>query len=321
MTKLYPIHIANHNLLHHIAKQVKKGGGLPPLIFSGALGVGKKTYAKLFILECLGSFDLKGFLLPTELDQESPRVKKVWEETSPDIFSLDGLKVTASDIRDEVRGFLNTAPVEWPFKFLLVDNTETMAFQTQEMLLKVLEEGRTDVIPIFMTLNEDKLPNAMVGRSLGVKFLTPLKPLMIEVAKSDERTAPITPILEKESIHTITQAQVWSVCNMEERLERLLNTGDPIEVKEQVELLMKAVNGQTLTTPTQALLLFLGAAIKVPLDQPFGDAYKKTLADYLLLTVHLYDQIDHWTLNQNNQLRMFFLSLYAIDRFHRKEKT
>lgn len=132
----------------------KEKGRFPLVqIFYGPEGIGKKRVASSLIQyffctdlnqdKNLSSPDLFGDTakITRQACESCASCRKILQNQHPDFFIIEALtkKIVIDQIRD-IQKKIYKAPLEAPFKFVLIDNAQQMTIQAANSLLKTLEE-------------------------------------------------------------------------------------------------------------------------------------------------------------------------------------
>lgn len=166
----------------YLSNSIKKDKINHAYLFEGIDGVGKSTFAKEFAK----------YLLKTE-----------HIENSPDYINIEpqGASIKIAQIRN-----LQTDVIIKPhgdYKIYVINNAEKMTMESQNALLKTLEEPPIYVIIILITNNKNSLLDTIKSRCDIVKFLPiPLVELKkyLEVRGIDEKKASMLSTFSRGSI-------------------------------------------------------------------------------------------------------------------------
>ena len=142
------------------------------MIFEGPSKLGKRTLA----LEFIGKiFCEKG--IGCESCRPCIDVSKV---IHPDLISISpqGREIQISQIRELSRGF-SLRPYSAPFKVAIIDDAHLMNLDSQNSILKLLEEPGGDSIIILVTDYPDSILPTVRSRAMRISFF-PVKELDIE---------------------------------------------------------------------------------------------------------------------------------------------
>lgn len=134
------------------------GGKLPQtMIFVGPKGVGRKTTAMMLARVLHGSLDTHH--PDTFIFSEVLAELRAQEQSSP-------IKRTT----DAVMKFLNLSPIASKIKVAIIDEADSLSEESQNALLKTLEEPLSDSILILISEDEKRLLSTIVSRSVMVRF-------------------------------------------------------------------------------------------------------------------------------------------------------
>lgn len=135
-------------------------------IFSGPVGIGKRTVAKIFskVLLCEeGKYDeCCGFCQSCNMMESG---------SHPDFFqiSIEGLKIGIDSIRDIQRDMVNK-PLYSDRKVFLITEADKMTVQAQNCLLKTLEDPPGHSVIILTVSNYDSLIETIRSRAVRYSF-------------------------------------------------------------------------------------------------------------------------------------------------------
>lgn len=146
-------------------------------LFTGPAGVGKKLFAINFakLVNCL---EPTSDLEPCEACSSC---KKINSKNHPDYLFIEAekSKIKISQIRDAIR-FISYKKFEGKFRVVIIDNAHEMNVQSQNALLKSLEEPTPDTVFILITSNLLKLLPTIKSRCQRIRFK---KPSLDEIKK------------------------------------------------------------------------------------------------------------------------------------------
>lgn len=143
-----------------------ESGNLPQaLIFAGPVGVGKKTAAKL----------LASYLHHQPLATSH---QPLAGGNHPDTFWYSQIldEVSKKDTREwidamrELTRRLTMSPMNSKYKVAIIEEGDKLNDETQNALLKTLEEPRADTVIILIVPNEESLLPTIVSRAQVVRF-------------------------------------------------------------------------------------------------------------------------------------------------------
>lgn len=143
-----------------IFKEILKSGVLPnAFLFIGVRGTGKTTCARLFE-RALNCEHPKPDGSPCN---ECPACKEALNGTSMDVVELDAASHGGVDDVHEVLKMIQYTPVHKK-KILVLDEVHMLSSAAFNALLKTIEEPPKDVVFIFCTTEEHKVPATIVSR-------------------------------------------------------------------------------------------------------------------------------------------------------------
>ncbi len=171
----------HQNLIGHgaVAAQLKKSydDGLlhHALIFSGPEGVGKETLAWQLVRYALHNQKQDGLKIP----EESRVFRQIASGSHPNVFVIEPVydekkgrfksEITL-DALDGMTDFLRLAPPDDGARFILVYSAETLNHNTQNAILKMLEEPPQKTFFILLTAQAGALLPTIRSRCLMVDF-------------------------------------------------------------------------------------------------------------------------------------------------------
>jgi DNA polymerase-3 subunit delta' len=153
-------------------------------LFTGADGIGKKTFAKEFI-KFVNCADKK--IAPC---QKCFSCQAIERGSFPDLMLVnpeDGREIPILKIRD-VQNFLSYKSYYGSFKSVVVDGAEKMNQEAQSCFLKTLEEPKGKTLLILISSKPDIFLPTIISRCQTMKFFKPK-----DLPQNSERT-------EKEKI-------------------------------------------------------------------------------------------------------------------------
>ena len=149
--------VGNEEIKEYLKKTIELKNYSSSYIFSGKAGLGKKTIAKEWAKEILCS-------------NEEERVK-FDNDAHPDFKEIDPVdkSVKIEQIRS-IREKIIEKPIQTSKKIYLIDDSETMTEESQNCLLKTLEEPPEYAIIILITSNENRLLQTIKSRCICLRF-------------------------------------------------------------------------------------------------------------------------------------------------------
>ncbi len=133
-------------------------------------------------------------------------------KTSPDIFFIIKQKssISIEQIR-ELKNHIFQKPVSLPFKFVVVENADSLTPEAQNSLLKILEKPPQRAILVLETQNKNNLLSTVLSRLTKISVVKKEKTsaqifAKLETVKALEQVADITNIQEflDEQIEALT---------------------------------------------------------------------------------------------------------------------
>ncbi|MCX6720602.1 MAG: AAA family ATPase [Candidatus Staskawiczbacteria bacterium] len=128
-------------------------------LFTGAEGIGKKTFAEEFA-------GFIGCKFPDLLIIKSINSKSSIEN------KRDSLEIDVGQVRDALN-FLSYKSYNGGYKVVIVDNAERMNVEAQSCFLKTLEEPKGNTILVMVSSKPDMLLSTIFSRCQTVKFFKP----------------------------------------------------------------------------------------------------------------------------------------------------
>lgn len=180
--------IGQDRIKNSLLENIKSGRVGHAYIFTGPVGIGKRTLARRFaeMLLCLG-FDGKescGGCAPCRLFSAG---------TSPDFSEVacEGASIGVDEIR-KLQKEMSIRPLYSSKKLFLIPDAERMTVQAQNCLLKILEEPPAHSLIILTASNIDCLLDTVRSRVLRYSFMKNTfdevcRALEINTAESPER--------------------------------------------------------------------------------------------------------------------------------------
>ncbi len=149
-------------------KEIAKNKRIPQaIIFSGQLSLAKKETALEFIkfLNCSNKDFKKGAC------QNCLSCRLIEEEKHPDLIRVEPVKkeIEIDQIRDLQRN-LSLKPQISSFKAVIIDKAETLNSESQNCLLKTLEEPKGNSLLILITSQPESLFSTIRSRCQLLKF-------------------------------------------------------------------------------------------------------------------------------------------------------
>lgn len=157
-------HIGNEMIKRAIEKAIVNDNLSHFYIFSGEDGVGKKNLALEFIksIYCIENLKYN--------NEDCISCKKVMSKNHSDVVYIEKEEKKKSIgidiIRKEVNTTINLPPFESEKKIYFIENAEELTIESQNALLKTIEEPPEYIIFIFITNNINKLLSTVLSRAV-----------------------------------------------------------------------------------------------------------------------------------------------------------
>ncbi len=169
--------VGHDQIKEHLTEAVKKKQPFHAYIFDGDVGVGKETFAKTFAA-ALNCQDDRGHEKPCK---ECISCRQIEAGTQPDVIWVTHTKPDygIDEIREQVISTMDIKPYSSPFKIYIIRDAERMNEETQNALLKTIEEPPEYGVIILLTSNISELLPTVQSRCLTLEF-HPLSSVTIE---------------------------------------------------------------------------------------------------------------------------------------------
>ncbi|MBO4396666.1 MAG: DNA polymerase III subunit [Eubacterium sp.] len=160
--------VGHEEIKTHLLEAIKKKNPFHAYIFDGDIGVGKETMAKTFAagLQCQ---DTHGHEKPCK---ECISCRQVESLNAPDVIWVTHAKANygIDEIREQVIGTMDIRPYSSPYKIYIIPEAERMNEETQNALLKTIEEPPDYGVVILLTSNISELLPTIQSRCLTMEF-------------------------------------------------------------------------------------------------------------------------------------------------------
>lgn len=160
--------VGHEQIKNHLQEAIKKKSPFHAYIFDGDVGVGKETMAKTFAagLQCQ---DEKGHEKPCK---ECISCRQIEAGTCPDVIWVTKAKMDygIDEIREQVIQTMDIRPYSSPYKIYIIQEAERMNEETQNALLKTIEEPPEYGILLLLTSNISELLPTIQSRCLTMEF-------------------------------------------------------------------------------------------------------------------------------------------------------
>lgn len=160
--------VGHEEIKTHLLEAIRKRNPFHAYIFDGDIGVGKETMAKTFAagLQCQ---DSQGHDKPCK---ECISCRQVESLNAPDVIWVTHAKANygIDEIREQVIGTMDIRPYSSPYKIYIIPEAERMNEETQNALLKTIEEPPDYGVVILLTSNISELLPTIQSRCLIMEF-------------------------------------------------------------------------------------------------------------------------------------------------------
>ncbi|HAK58216.1 MAG TPA: DNA polymerase III subunit delta' [Lachnospiraceae bacterium] len=160
--------VGHEEIKSHLEEAIKKKNPFHAYIFDGDVGVGKETMAKTFAAGLLCQ-DSHGHDKPCK---ECISCRQVESMSSPDVIWVTRAKTDygVDEIREQVIGTVDIRPYSAPYKVYIIPEAERLREESQNALLKTLEEPPEYAVFILLTSNISELLPTVLSRCLVMEF-------------------------------------------------------------------------------------------------------------------------------------------------------
>lgn len=162
--------IGHKHIIKHLIRAVKSDNLAHAYIFSGPESVGKMTVAGKFakLLQCSNSKKEEDVFDYCDHCKDCYDIDR---NSHPDLFILEkqGLEIKISQIRELIDNF-SLKNYSAPYKIAIINNADRMNIESENALLKVLEEPSGNSILILTTSHPEALLPTITSRCRQVKF-------------------------------------------------------------------------------------------------------------------------------------------------------
>ena len=157
--------VGNENNKYILKETITKGNILHSYMFFGNEGIGKKIFALEFA---------KMILCENQKNSPCEKCKSCIEfdsNNNPDFFFIepDGNSIKIDQIRNMQKGMLEK-PIISSKKVYIINNAETMTKESQNCLLKTLEEPQEYVVIILIVSDENSMLSTIKSRCTKIFF-------------------------------------------------------------------------------------------------------------------------------------------------------
>jgi DNA polymerase-3 subunit delta' len=157
-------------------KSIETGKIAHAFIFSGPSFVGKKMVAREFAFSLLNLKPPSPGFVPDETNRvQNHPLPEAGEEKMKRTFHPDFLEISGDEgikieqIRELIYK-LSLRPYQAKYKVALIDNAENLTIESQNALLKTLEEPKSYTVLILVTSNPGKLLRTISSRAQKINF-------------------------------------------------------------------------------------------------------------------------------------------------------
>ena len=168
--------LGNDMIKEHFKKAIENHKVSHAYILTGEAGTGRKSIANAFAMTLL-----------CEKGQSDPCMvchscKQVLSGNHPDLIYVKHEKpnsIGVDDIREQINDTIMIRPYSSYYKVYIVDEAEKMTVQSQNALLKTIEEPPSYAVIILITTNQEAFLPTILSRCVQLK-LKPLKDFTVK---------------------------------------------------------------------------------------------------------------------------------------------
>ncbi|MCF0230483.1 MAG: DNA polymerase III subunit, partial [Parasporobacterium sp.] len=169
MTKTFSDIIGNEDIIRQLRKSAYEKRLNHAYIFSGAVGMGKRTLAEALLLHLYcHEHDEAG-----DACLKCPECKKLMSGNHPDVIYVTHEKpgsISVDDIRQQLSDTVQIRPYSSHYKVYVINEAEKLTVQAQNALLKVLEEPPEYAVIILLASDHKVFLETIRSRSIVIQM-------------------------------------------------------------------------------------------------------------------------------------------------------
>lgn len=321
--------IHTHQVISKLFKEYfNRLSDLKPINLLGPSGVGKITYIKEFIRQ-LQCERYKPFF---NVDSDYLKscncsiCKKILNEEATDILFLDS-GGSIQDIRDKVNSFIDSYPVEYDLKFLVVQDLQKFNKNELDIFLNIFEEP-PDYLKIFTTASDLKSVSTPIQSRLQSFELSVLdQGAMKKIVENSSKLEAYSFVLNKYSFKTIDELIYYNKFIFEELfLDLYMRVGNSYNLNKTLTKFLNLVREQYESQFFDIILFFLEFYlvrlyefcklnennIKVV---SFRDYIQmKLIPNFMEYSFNYFNHLEQYKINVETQLFNFFNLIFMLKK-------
>jgi len=268
--------VGQEHIAQVLANAIRSGRVGHAYLFTGALGVGKTSTARIFAK----ALNCQQGPTPTPCNQ-CDLCQSINRGDDIDVLEIDGASNRGIDEIRELRQNVGVRPSRSRFKVYIIDEVHMLTREAFNALLKTLEEPPGHVKFIFCTTEPQKIPITILSRCQRFDFSG------VDIRGITDRLAKITAAegvqAESEALEILARRAGGSMRDAQSLLEQLLAVGAGEVTVDEVQKVLGTAADQQIADLIQALVRRDASAALTCLDQALAEGVELSqLLDQLL---------------------------------------
>ena len=236
---------------------------LRPINLWGPSGLGKLFYIKEFIrhIQCK---EYKPFIAIEDIYQRRCNCRicrNIISDNAADILTLESNE-NIEKIRDKFNDFIDSTPVEWRYKFLIVQNLQRFNNRELDIFLNIFEEP-PDHIKIFTTSTDlEGIPYAIKSRLFSFKVNPFKKEDLKIILKVNSELETYLSTVDRYKFNTIDQLIMYNKFTFEDIFLNIFSKVDgSYGIEKKMNYLFNLIEIQKEFQMSEVLKFFLDFSI------------------------------------------------------------
>lgn len=231
---------------------------LGPVNIWGSSGLGKLFYIKEYIrhIECGGYTPFLSISEPYKEECSCGVCSQIVENKAADIMFIEKSE-SIRDLRDLVNSFINSLPIEFRFKYLIVQNLDMFNNNELDVFLNVFEEPPKHLKIFVTSVFIDKISNPIQSRLSSFCVNSFNRETFETIVKNTTELKQYLKVLNRYNFNTINQLLCYNKFEFEERFkEFFVNVESSYDIEVGIEQFLKVVGEQTVFLELEVIDFF-----------------------------------------------------------------
>lgn len=232
---------------------------LGPVNIWGSSGLGKLFYIKEYVrhIECGGYTPFLSISEPYKEECSCGVCSQIVENKAADIMFIEESE-SIRDLRDLLNSFINSLPIEFRFKYLIVHNLDMFSNDELDVFLNIFEEPPKHLKIFVTSVFIDKISDPIRSRLSSFCVNSFNKETFETIVNCTAELRQYSKVLNRYNFNTIDQLLCYNKFEFEERFkEFFVKVDSSYDIEVGIERFLKVIGEQTIFSELEVIDFFL----------------------------------------------------------------